>query len=253
MRILLFMLVATFIVGCTSDVVDPPNDLTVQNLAITLSEVPTNGQTIGSIVASASESISFEIINQNPSGAFTIDANTGLVTVADATLFDFNSIDQLTAQVRVTSGSLSKTAEILVILDIDSENGAAVRTIWTGSTITFTKEAGSDPNDAANQDRITDEVWITRANSGGEIYNAKTESNSSKGISPAGTEWAEGTLDNIDNLTFQSFRNTIKPKQVVGKELVLHLIKENIYLSVKFTAWSSSKSGGFAYERSTPN
>ena len=44
----------------------------------------------------------------------------------------------------------------------------------------------------------------------------------------------------------------IKPKTIVGKNLVLYLEEDDIYLSVKFTAWSQGQKGGFSYERSTP-
>jgi hypothetical protein len=40
---------------------------------------------------------------------------------------------------------------------------------------------------------------------------------------------------------------------MVGQDAVLHLISENIYLSIKFTSWTSgANGGGFSYERSTP-
>jgi len=126
------------------------------------------------------------------------------------------------------------------------------REIWTGTTITFEKVAGTDAAEAANQDRITDDVWITRSTDGGEIYNAKTENESDKGSSPKGTQWAVGTISDIDNLSFKSFREAVdKPKSVVGKDLVLFLTQEEIFISVKFTAWTEGKGGGFAYERST--
>ncbi len=127
-------------------------------------------------------------------------------------------------------------------------------TIWTGATTTFTKQNDADPSVEANQDRITDNVWITRGNEGGQIYNAKTENEADKMTSPTGTEWAEGTTDQIESLDFQPFREAVgKPQDVVGKDLVLHLIEDNIYLSVKFTSWTAQKGGGFAYERSTEN
>ena len=126
-------------------------------------------------------------------------------------------------------------------------------TIWTGSNITFAKEAGADPQQAVNQDRLTDNVWITRGNNGGEIYNIKQENRSSKGSSPADTEWAIGSIDDAANLTFQPFRAAVgSPQSVTGKDLVLHLIQDDIYLSVKFTFWGSSRNGRFTYERSTP-
>jgi hypothetical protein len=38
----------------------------------------------------------------------------------------------------------------------------------------------------------------------------------------------------------------------VGKDLVMHLIDDDIYLNIKFTSWSVGKKGGFSYERSAP-
>lgn len=126
------------------------------------------------------------------------------------------------------------------------------RIIWTGDTITFEKTDGADTDDSANQDRLTENVWLTRRNDGGQIYNAKSENGASKNDSPAGTAWAVGTIDQIDNLDFKPFREAVgQPKRVVGQDLVLHLTAENIYLSVKFTKWSDRKRGGFAYERSS--
>lgn len=121
-----------------------------------------------------------------------------------------------------------------------------------GATIVFTKLPGADPTLEANQDRITDNVWITRGNNGGQIYNAKVESSADKNNSPLGTSWAIGTLENKDALTFTPFRTAVgKPQlNVVGKDLVLYLEDDDLYLSVKFNSWSSSQSGGFSYVRS---
>ena len=44
-----------------------------------------------------------------------------------------------------------------------SAGAARAATIWNGPPISFTKTAGSDPNLAANQDRITANFWLTRA------------------------------------------------------------------------------------------
>lgn len=126
------------------------------------------------------------------------------------------------------------------------------RVIWTGETITFEKVAGSDPSAAENQDRITDNVWITRGNNGGQIFNIQAEGSADKRNSPEGVLWAVGTIDNIDNLNFNKFRDAVnKPKNVVGRDLVAFLTDDNIFISVKFTKWSQGRAGGFAYERSS--
>ena len=96
-------------------------------------------------------------------------------------------------------------------------------------------------------------MWITRRNDGGQIYNIAKENISDKNSSPVGTEWAIGSLDDIGSLNFTKFRSAVgSPKDVVGKNLVLHLIEDDIYLSVRFTSWSNGQKGGFSYTRSTP-
>ena len=125
-------------------------------------------------------------------------------------------------------------------------------TIWNGATITFTKSEGSDPTAQANQDRLTSNVWITRGNDGGQFYNIVKESVADKTNSPVGTKWAIGTLSQIETLSFTKFRTAVsKPKNAIGKNLVMYLVDDDTYLSVKITSWSEGKKGGFAYERST--
>jgi len=125
-------------------------------------------------------------------------------------------------------------------------------TIWTGPTISFQKAGGADPNLAENQDRITDNVWITRGNNGGQIYNAASETEADKDLSPEGTLWAIGTTANLENLTFDRFRATLdKPKDNVGVDLVLLLVDENIAIDLRLTSWSQQEVGGFAYDRSS--
>lgn len=124
-------------------------------------------------------------------------------------------------------------------------------TIWSGSKITFTKADDADPTMEANQDRITDNLWITRGNDGGQIFNAAVEASSTKESSPTGTLWAQGTTSNIENLNFEPFRTAIKPKESVGEDLVLLILEDSIAIDLRITSWSENKEGGFSYERST--
>ena len=131
--------------------------------------------------------------------------------------------------------------------------------IWSGPSIEFKKEPGTDPNIEKNQDSITPSVAITRGIKG-EIYNAFKESESKRSFSPLGTKWSIGNIDNLETLEFKTFRTAVgSPKSVVGKKLVLHIEEENIILSVEFTSWNSGGGGsdgggsGFSYIRSTKN
>ena len=128
-------------------------------------------------------------------------------------------------------------------------------TVWTGQTMSFTKQAGSDWTQPTNQDRMTPNVWITRANIEG-LFNIKTESGYTHVLSPADTEWAYGALTNYATLTYKSWEtwNGTNPPTMLGKPAVLHLITDDIYLFIQFTEWGArpSAQGGFAYLRSTP-
>ena len=133
----------------------------------------------------------------------------------------------------------------------NTTNDTSLSNLWNGPVKFFEKKDNTNQLEKANQDSITENVIITRGNSGGQIFNIAKENEADKYKSPIGTEWAVGNLNQIDSLVFKDFRLAVKPQYVVGKKLVLHLIEEDIYLSIKFKSWSSGKKGGFSYDRST--
>ncbi|MFW5742954.1 MAG: hypothetical protein ACOC2D_06720 [Spirochaetota bacterium] len=125
--------------------------------------------------------------------------------------------------------------------------------VWTGERITFTKPDGADPTLEENQDRVTDSVWITRGNDGGQIFNIAQRDRYSKQESPVGTLWAVGTTDDLPDLEFAPFRPAVgSPKEVAGKDLVVFIEEEGIFVDMRFLSWSKEKGGGFSYERTTP-
>ena len=133
----------------------------------------------------------------------------------------------------------------------NAPNDTSLSNIWNGPTKFFEKKDNTNHLERVNQDSITKNVIITRGNNGGQIFNIAKENEADKYKSPIGTEWAIGSLEQIDSLVFESFRLAVKPKLAIGKKLVLHLIEDDIYLSVEFKSWSSGKKGGFSYEKST--
>jgi hypothetical protein len=156
---------------------------------------------------------------------------------------------------------------------------AADPTVWTGPDISFSKVANADPTVAANQDHITDSVWITRGTIQG-IFNAATGSaDCASGSctythlqSPAGTQWATAltspgqdiTATNWAALTFESWEQAYGAREglqfnIVGADAVVRLVNnpsdnnDDIYLNLKFSDWAGGGSGGaFTYTRSTP-
>ncbi len=112
-----FLLLALlFFSGCKGD--DTPIEITISDITVTMDENPTNAQTVISINASVtSGQISFSIKSQTPTGAFSVDSSTGQLTVADPSLFDFETNPTLTLVVTATSGAISKDATITVSLN----------------------------------------------------------------------------------------------------------------------------------------
>jgi hypothetical protein len=150
---------------------------------------------------------------------------------------------------------------------------AHAQLIWNGPKITFTKADWADWTLPANQDRITPNVWLARADTQG-LFNIKYEDGYTRPTSPADTEWAfmdynenskhpeDITAANYASLYFDYWASAINnsPPELVGRPGVVHLISEDIYLDIKFTSWTTGiwvdevphgQGGGFSYERTT--
>ena len=152
----------------------------------------------------------------------------------------------------------------LLLTIILASNFIVAQTTWDGPTMTFTKADNADPTLEANQDRITSNVWLTRG-SKNVLFNIVSQTAAPNGglNSPQDTEWAEGTTADISSLTFTDFKNAAptgsdgkrKVLQMVGRDYVLHLVTDNVYIDLKMLSWSRRAQGaGFSYQRSTdPN
>ncbi|MDA8531861.1 hypothetical protein N9K44_03165, partial [Flavobacteriaceae bacterium] len=148
------------------------------------------------------------------------------------------------------------TAFALLFLSININ----AQVYWTGPKTTFSKPNYSDWTQEENQDRITETVWLTRQDQQ-HIYNIALESspNESCDSGISNTEWATGTIEDMmagNTLVFMDFWDIhdCSPLEVVGNNLVLHIIDSDIYIDIRFTFWQSSgNGGGFVYERSNPD
>lgn len=132
------------------------------------------------------------------------------------------------------------------------------QTLWTGPKITVTKANYANWTLPANQDFLTANVILTRADTKG-LFNIAQETtfDNNNYTSPIDTEWAVGTIAaGVGTLTFESWddNNNADPNTLLNVDVVLHLITDNIYIDFKLTSWTSGQGaggGGFTYERST--
>jgi len=147
---------------------------------------------------------------------------------------------------------LCPTTLALTLLAFSASPSMGAATVWDGPLYTYNQPT-PDPSQATNQDRITPGVWLTRASSGG-LFNAALETGATNN-SPANTEWAFGALTNAANLNYTNWLGWLRgksPTTMVGSNVVVHLMAEDVYLSFQFSLWASKGSGGFTYQRSTP-
>ena len=155
-------------------------------------------------------------------------------------------------------------AKITIILSVYSIIGSAANAgiIWDGPTIVFTKANFADWTLSQNQDRLTSDVWITRADAQGLFNIAQETAFTDLGdntVSPVGTEWAYGVAADWPSLTFEPWDiwAADHPPLTVGQNAVLHLIAADAYVDIKFLSWTSGNGagstggGGFSYQRST--
>ncbi|MEY8780958.1 hypothetical protein AB9K32_11055 [Allomuricauda sp. XS_ASV26] len=99
------------------------NEVSGQNLEVTIDENPTNGQVIGSLQTIGNAS-GFAITDQSPQGAMDIDANTGELTVADASLFDYETNPTLTATVTIVDADdpVTVTVNLENVIEVTAQD-----------------------------------------------------------------------------------------------------------------------------------
>lgn len=123
-----FKLIALFITSllvfsCSNDddgIVDGndnDNEIIVQELInITVEENLQSGESIGAINASSNSPITYTILEQDFSNAIVIDANTGALTVGDASYFNFEINPIILAIVEITNGTVTVSTNLRVNL-----------------------------------------------------------------------------------------------------------------------------------------
>lgn len=150
---------------------------------------------------------------------------------------------QLTVWEVISGGLLG----LVLILGLGAMQSIHAATIWTGPDTNFTQSASG-----FSDELVPGAVSLCR-NYAQWLFNSDVEAGPGAGT-PTDTEWAFGSLVNYGTLhyqTFESLRNGDLSDLLVGNPMVVHLINEDIYLSLTFSAWPQN-GGFFAYTRSTP-
>jgi len=218
----------------------------------------------------------FMAYSESPPGTYSFDTPSEAISPGESLGgFTVEGFALSTYYLAHIEDAVNDTFDINGLPYLSGETGAPDQPqVWTFDmgTTTFTKADWADWTLPANQDQITDNVHLTRADSKG-LFNIVTESE--YGFeSPADTEWAFlGLNGNTDNsaefsaadyasLTFDDWESALE--EAPGFELpdghlgVLHLISDDIYVDIEFTSWTmgdgqgGTGGGGFSYIRAIP-
>jgi len=166
--------------------------------------------------------------------------------------------DSLSSTLSYYTGTLSEIKP-LVISNTGDKNLEWEITVF-GPPVTFTKPNYADWTKPEFQDRITENVILTRANEGG-LFNIAQEFEYLRdrkidvgGESPLGTEWASMPTAEADSEDYGAWRDYAHPYRDggIGKTVSLHLIEDDLYFDVVFHSWTSGEKeggGGFFYTR----
>ena len=136
------------------------------------------------------------------------------------------------------------------------------------SDLYFTKEDWADWSLAENQDRIKDDIWITRGDER-PLFNAYNQ-NPGDAYSPSGTQWAIGDFSSdMNNLEWFGGEDGFFLMHIIGfgmgignamndeiipNEIPVMMYLENYdeYYEIRFTSWTSNAmGGGFSYIRTS--
>jgi len=145
----------------------------------------------------------------------------------------------------------------------------SAQSVWSGFDVSFSKSNFAEPALPESQDRINDDVWLTRGNSQG-LFNIRSETGYSS-ASPASTQWATGFMPsnggktiaaaNWQELDFTTWTTAYGSGgslafNITAFDAVVRLVgdemttDDDIYLDLRFTNWTSSGAGGgFSYMR----
>lgn len=117
-KLIFVVLITSFLSTSCSNDDNNSTSINLQNFTATIDENPTNGQVIGAVQSNTTNTVTFSISTQSPSGALEINATTGELTVLDETLFDFETNPTITATVSATGASNQST----VTINLDNVN-----------------------------------------------------------------------------------------------------------------------------------
>ncbi|MEO9483948.1 MAG: hypothetical protein ABJG47_10900 [Ekhidna sp.] len=163
--------------GCEDEECPMPDEelptITIEDAELTIAENPFNGLALLTMTASITneEPLEFSITSQSIAGAMLIHSTTGEITVLDSAKFDYEINPELTASITASSGDVSASADVKVVLtDIDETVDPPIDNIW--------KQIGQDIEGEAASDQFG---WSTSLSADGTVLAVGARNNDGNG------------------------------------------------------------------------
>lgn len=141
----LFLIFLTILFSCSSDdsnQIDESTPITVStsDFNVIIDEGLPDGTTIGTITGNTNQGdITFSILSQNPNNSFSINSETGLMSVENSDNFDYEINPQISGVVKVSNGDIFENSNVTINLnDIQEAN------IFTGDITLNTQQQVED-------------------------------------------------------------------------------------------------------------
>ncbi len=157
-------------------------------------------------------------------------------------------------EITVTSIHQEMNLDDSVLIKIPVKSIGNRDLIWSAKKVTpeviFSKANYADYTLTKNQDRLTKDIWITRANSQG-IFNIAREGGYNN-TSPEGTLWSYGTSDILEPGDYEYWVDAVNwnPPEMVNRPMSIYLPEYDEKINIIFKSWTSSgNGGGFSYVR----
>lgn len=263
-RIQNFTIVLTLLmlitIGCNKDD-DQPNNVNLQNLELTLDENPSNGEIIGTIQTDGGSAINFSIVSQSPSGALNIGGSTGELTIANATLFDFETNPTITATVTADNAENSASITINlnnanevsgqnleVTIDENPADGQVIGSLQTMGNASGFAITNQSPEGAMDIDANTGELTVSDAS----LFDFETSPTLTATVSIEDAENPISVTVNLNNvleITVQDFTVAVDENPNDGQ--VLGNIQANGNGTLSYSITAQSPMGAMAINAGT--
>lgn len=259
----LSILVLTMVLfSCNNDDDVQAIEINLSDLEVTIDENPNNGEVLGAVQADTNENLSLSIATQTPTGALSIDSSTGELTVADASLFDFetnpvisatitgdNVVSMATVTVNLTNVNEVTTMDLEVTIDENPTDGQVLGMLQaSGSSSLNFSITSQTPSGALSIDANSGEVSVADAS----LFDFETNPVITANISTVDAEnmaTVTVNLNDVQELTLQDLTVTIDENPTDGQ--VLGTMQTNGSGTLTFSITSQTPTGALGIDAST--